>query len=243
MCLPVLSIEIDVRDVVKMGIGPEEPVTEIVNGERVGPRDAVIPGEQAREIGSVETHATDVTLQVPRGEEEVALARVNDNGPGVCDARVQRFALGAVQLTDVQVARVPVQPVDLASNPVDGQALQSVTVVADHRLLGTGSVYACPDKIIKSRDAFVKFQKSILPENGFSADVGKEDFSRGEIKVESDRVHQVPVRQVVPGAVQSHVPDVVLVAEHQPRLDFVLALARFLICGSFVVRLGALAVK
>lgn len=104
LCSPVLSIEIDVRDIVEMGIGPEEPVTEIVNGERIGPRDAIVPGEQAREIGAVETHAADVALQVPRGEEQVALARVNDNGPGVGDARVQRFALGAVQLTDVQVA-------------------------------------------------------------------------------------------------------------------------------------------
>jgi hypothetical protein len=132
--LPVLSIEIDVRDVVEMGIGPEEPITEVIDGERIGPRDAVVPGEEAREIGAIESHAADIALQVPGGEEEVALARVHHNGPRVGDAGAQRFALGAVQFADVEVARVPVQPVHLAAHPVDGQALQPVTVVADHRL-------------------------------------------------------------------------------------------------------------
>ena len=51
------------------------------------------------------------------------------------------------------------------------------------------------------------------------------------------------MHQVVPLAIKGHVPDVILVAEHQPRLDFVFAFARFLVSGAFVVRLGALAVK
>ena len=133
------------RNVVEMGIGPEKSIAEVVDGEGIRPCYAIIPGEEPREVGAVESHAADVALKVPGGEEEVPLSRVHHDGPWVGDARAQSFALGAVQFTDVEVSRVSVQPVHLAAHPVDSQALQPVTVVADHRLFCSRTVNARPE--------------------------------------------------------------------------------------------------
>lgn len=72
---------------------------------------------------------------MPTSKVQVTNARVHSQSSRVRDARVQSLATSAVQLSNIQVLAVPVQPVQLARHPVHRHSLQTVTVVADHRLL------------------------------------------------------------------------------------------------------------
>ena len=118
-----------------MSVGPEEFVGHVVDGEGVGPGEPVLVGDDAAEIGAVQTEPADVGLQVPRGEVQVAGARVDDDGARIRNAvGLERAPVGAVQFGHFDVLRVTVEPVDLAAHPVDGDAFQTHRVVFDNHL-------------------------------------------------------------------------------------------------------------
>jgi hypothetical protein len=78
------------------------------------------------------THLSDVSLEVPRGEEDVTDSRVNGDRPGVFNSGPERFPVPAVlEFGDVHVLSVAVHPVELVVDPVDGDALKAVGVVID----------------------------------------------------------------------------------------------------------------
>ena len=121
---PVGAVQIGVSDVVEMSVGPEQFVGQVVDGESVGPGQTILVGHDAAEIGSVQSDATDVGLQVPRGEEEVAHARMHHDGARIRDAvRLQRPAVRSVQFGHFDVLRVTIQPVDLATHPIHSNTL------------------------------------------------------------------------------------------------------------------------
>lgn len=72
---------------------------------------------------------------MPTSEVQVTDARVHCQSSRVRDAGVQSLAASAIQLRNIQVLAVPVQPVQLARHPVHRHTLQTVTVMSNHRLL------------------------------------------------------------------------------------------------------------
>ena len=119
--MPVLSIQIGVGDVVEMGVGPEKFISEIVDGQGVGPGQSVLVGDDACEVAAVEAHAADVGLKVPRGEEEVPNTWMDDDGARVGYAvRFQGASVGPIQFGHFDVLRVAVEPVNLTANPIHG---------------------------------------------------------------------------------------------------------------------------
>ena len=69
---------------------------------------------------------------MPGREEDVADTGMNGDGSSILDSGPERFPVPAVlELRDVHVLRVPVHPVELVVDPVDGQAFESVRVVID----------------------------------------------------------------------------------------------------------------
>jgi len=137
--------------VVKMRICPEESVAEVIDCQRIRPGNPIFPVEESSEVRSVQAHPANVALQMPSGEEEVAFSRVHHNSSWVGDSRAQSFALGSVQLTDVQMARVPVQPVNLATHPVNGQTFQAVAIMPNNWLFGPSAINASSEIIFLFR--------------------------------------------------------------------------------------------
>lgn len=75
---------------------------------------------------------------MPGGEVQVTDTRMHDDGTRIDDATSQCLALAAVQFGDIQVLGVPVQPVQFATHPIDGDALQAMGIVPDDSLLSGG---------------------------------------------------------------------------------------------------------
>ena len=74
---------------------------------------------------------------MPRGKEDVTDTGMNRDGASILDSGPQRFPVPAVlQLGDVHVLRVPVHPVQLVVDPVDGDSLEAVSVVVDQNVAG-----------------------------------------------------------------------------------------------------------
>ncbi len=102
---------------------------------------------------------------------------------------------------------VAVDPVELAADPVDGDALEAHAVVFDDGL----SVARAVDR---------------RPVDGLGVDVGKVDALLALVKVDGHHVAQVVlVHHGVLSGVDGHVAHVVLVGEDQPRPHAVAPLA------------------
>ena len=74
---------------------------------------------------------------MPRRKEDVSDTGMDGDRSGVFDSGPQRFPVPAVlQFGDVHVLRVPIHPVQLVVDPVDGDAFEAVSVVVDQDLAG-----------------------------------------------------------------------------------------------------------
>lgn len=67
---------------------------------------------------------------MPRGEVEIAGSRMHDDSSGIGDSALQGLSIGTIELRDVQVFGVPIEPVQLPADPVDSDTLETQTVVA-----------------------------------------------------------------------------------------------------------------
>lgn len=95
-----------------MGVGPVEPVAEVVYGDRVRPYQLVFIGDEPPESGTVHANPGDVRMQTPVGEEDVADARMHAQAPWIGNAPTyQSLPVRAVHFGYVQTLVRPVQPV------------------------------------------------------------------------------------------------------------------------------------
>lgn len=207
-----------------MSIRPKELVRHVVDGESIGPSQPLFVGDDASEIASVHAQPADVGLQMPGGEKQVSGSWMDNDGPGIRNAiRLERLPVSAVQFRHFHMFRMPIQPVQLATDPIDGQTFQAHGIVFDDRLLGAGPV----DK---------------RPVNGLGVDVGKVETVLPEVEIDGHDVAEVLMDDGVLFSIDRHVADVKLVGENQPGRDRVFPLASVLVRLTLVVRLVTLAI-
>ena len=174
---PIATVKVGEGDVIQMSVGPEELVGHVVDGEGIGPSQTLLVRHDAGEVGAVQAQSADVRLQVPSGEEKVSNARMNHNGARIRNSvRLQAATLRAVQLGNFHMFRVPIQPVKLTTNPVDGQAFQSHGIVLDDGLFDSTAV----------DEASV---------NSFGVDVGKVQPLLFVVKVHSHDVTKILLKR------------------------------------------------
>jgi hypothetical protein len=59
---------------------------------------------------------------------------VNSKGTRIGNANFEGFAMDAIKLSNIKLFTVSVEPVQLTTNPIYGNPLKSVAVMADNRL-------------------------------------------------------------------------------------------------------------
>ena len=215
----ILAVQIGEGDVIEMSIRPEELVRHVVDGEGVGPGQSLFVGDDASEIASIHAQSADVSLQMPRSEEQVTSTWMDDDGSRIGNAiRFERLPVGAVQLGDFDMFRVSVQPVEFATDPVDGQTFQSHGIVFDDRLFGAAAI-------------------DVRPVDGLGIDVRKIEPIFFKVEIDSHDIAQVLMDNGVLFSINRHVAHVVLVGENEPRHCRVTSLARVLVRLALVVRL------
>lgn len=222
--MPVATVEVGVGDVIKMGVGPEELVREVINGERVRPGQSFFVRDDSGKIGAIEAESTDVRLQMPGGEEKVSDARMDDDGTRVGNSvRLETATLRAVQLRDLDVLRMPIKPVELTTDPIDSETFQAHGILLDDGLF----------------DARAIDKGSV---NGLGVDVGEVETVFTQVVINGHNVAQVLMGDRVLFGVDRHVPHVILVGEYKPRGRVVTALAGVFVRFTLVIRLVALAI-
>lgn len=111
---------------------------------------------------------------------------------------------------------MPVEPVQFATNPVDGQTFQSHGIVLNDGFFGVGAV-------------------DERPVDGFGVDVGKVETIFAEVKVDGDDIAQILMHDRVLLGIDRHVAHVILIREDEPRRSGVSSLTSVLIRFPFVV--------
>ncbi len=124
-----------------MSVSPPDLVGEVVDRQSVWPGQVVAAngGHDSSEGVRVTIHAdsADVSLQMPRSKENITNTGMNGNGTGIFNSGPQCFPVPAVlQFGNVHVLRVAVHPVELVVDPIDGDALEAVSIVVDQNLPG-----------------------------------------------------------------------------------------------------------
>lgn len=122
----------------------------------------------------------------------------------------------AVQFRHFNMFRVAIQPVQLSTDPIDGQTFKSHGIVFDDCFFGAGSV-------------------DEGPVNGLGVDVSKVETVIAEIEIDGHDVAEVLMDDGVLFSVYRHVSDVILVGENQPGCGRVFPLASVFIRLAFVV--------
>jgi hypothetical protein len=72
---------------------------------------------------------------MPAGEIQVTSSRVNSEGTRISNANFKSFASSAIKLSDIELFAVSVEPVQFATNPIYGDPLKPMAVMADNWLL------------------------------------------------------------------------------------------------------------
>ena len=165
---------------------------------------------------------------MPRSEVQIADSGVHRDRSRINDSTPQCLTLRAVQLGNVQVLGMSVQPIQFTPNPIYGNTFQTMRVMLDHRNLL--DLHVIPDR------------SELRFEDRLGRHVAEVHLLFLHVEVNRHHVHQILVDQVVLMTVNGHIPHVVLIAEDQPGLRSVLTFARMLVVLPLVVPIVALAV-
>lgn len=218
----VFSVEVGVGHVVQVSVGPPDLVGEVVNGQGVGPSQLVVVnrGNDSAESSIVSVHAksANVSLEMPGSEENVSNSRMNRNGSGVLNARHQGLSVAAVQLRYAHVLGVPVHPIQFRIDPINSDAFKTFSIMLNHR-------FTVGDVILANLGL----------ENGLGCNISKINIPIFVMVIQADDISQFSLYEAHLLGIIRHVPDVVLVAEDDPRLNIVQSFARVAIWFAFIV--------
>ena len=198
--LTMFSIIIGKLDPIQMRVCPVDFVTEIINRQSVWPNKLVLVENNSLEIATIEPEASYEGLMRPIGEKQIANSRVDRQSSWIVDTLAEDcFAMPAIQFAYIQMLACPVNPIQLPSNPIHSQALQSLRIVPNDGL------FACAVHE-NSMDCFV-------------AHVGVVQTLLGVIVIQSDHILQIHLNQIVNTPIGAHVAQIVSIAKDKPRLE------------------------
>ena len=109
-------------DALKLGVGDTKQVGLIKDGQSVGKSE--IPIQEDASISAVHIGDFDLRrLPIPIRPEDPAVGRIGDNASRIHQLRVDDHApFGPVQFGHFHAVQLRVGPVDVARDPVDGEA-------------------------------------------------------------------------------------------------------------------------
>jgi len=139
------------------------------------------------------------------------------NGPSVFDASHDGLSVPSIQFANAHVLSVTIDPVEFGIDPVNSNALKTLSVMCD--------------------DCFSVFEVSAANfglEDGLGGDVSKVHVSIAIMVVQADNVAQLTLDQAHLGCVRAHVSNVESVAENDPGLDVIDSLASLAVAFTFI---------